>query len=112
MGVEHENVGVGQILGFVASIIVTLALMIIFVFNLVNVSEQRTLEARVASGNYPELRETEAEATNKLTQYEILNDQEAVYRIPVDRAMDLMVQQSRTDTTRTYSPELQLRPGN
>lgn len=112
LGVEHENVGVGQILGFVASIIVTLALMIIFVFNIVNVSEQRTLESRVATGDYPELRQAEADATNKLTQYEILNDEQAVYRIPVNRAMELMVQDARTDTVRTYSSELQLRPGN
>lgn len=112
MGVEHENVGVGQILGFVASIVVTLTLMIIFVFNIVNVSERRTLEARVASEDYPELRQTEADATNKLTQYEILNDEQGVYRIPVDRAMDLMVREARTDTNRTYSSELQLRPGN
>lgn len=112
MGVEHENVGAGQILGFIASIIVTLALMIIFVFNIVGISEQRTLEARVSSGVYPELRQAEADATNKLTQYEILNDEQGIYRIPVDRAMDLMVREAREDTIRTYSSELQLRPGN
>jgi hypothetical protein len=112
MGVEHENIGVGQILGFVSAIIVTLALIIIFVFNLVSMSEQRTLEARVASGDYPQLRQTQADATNKLTQYEILNDEQRVYRIPVDRAIDLMVREARTDTARTYSPELQLRPRN
>ena len=112
MGVEHENVGAGQILGFMFAIIAVLVLIIIFVFTIVNISENLALQERIATQDYPVLRQTEAEAANQLTQYEIINDEEGVYRIPIHRAIDLMAREAQEDTARTYSPELRLRPGN
>lgn len=108
LGVEHESIGVSQILGFIGAIIAVLILMIIFVFQIVNISELRTYESAVLESGYPELRQVRVEAAREMTQYEILNDAEGVYQIPVDRAMELLVDQERSTPEGGYSPELPL----
>ena len=112
LGVEHEAIGVSQILGFIGAIIAVLILIIIFVFQIVNISELRTYESAVLESGYPELRQVRVEAAREMTQYEILNDAEGIYQIPVDRAMELLVDQERSEPEGGYSPELPLEARN
>ncbi len=105
--VEPEAMSVSPILTFIGSTVLFLAVAIILVFGIANRVEQATYYRAVSASGYPELREVEALAARKLDHYEILNDAEGTYRIPIERAMEIIVAQEAADTTaRVFSSEL------
>lgn len=110
LGVQHEGVGAASILGFILATIAAIAMAIVFVFFWSGFVAEETARKAASGLDYPELREVEATAAEQLDQYKILNDANGVYRIPIDRAMELMVNETYQQP-RTYSPELQLLPG-
>ncbi len=112
LGVQHEGVGVAGILGFVLATLVVIALAIVFVIFYSGVVTQQTREQAAMQLDYPDLREVEARAAAKLTRYEVVNDAEKIYRIPIDQAMELMVNRAYAQPGGDFSPELRLRPGD
>lgn len=108
-GVQHEGIGVAQILGFVLAIMAVIALAITFTMQIAFSEVQKTRDRTAAALFYPELRETEAQAAARLTQYEVLDAGEGVYRMPIDEAIEQLVREARTDPG-PFSPELQLAP--
>lgn len=109
LGVQHEGVGAASILGFIFATITAIGMAVVFVFFWSGFVADETARKAAAGVSYPELRQVEAIADEQLEQYKILNDAEGVYRIPIDRAMELMVKETYREP-RTYSPELQLLP--
>jgi hypothetical protein len=109
LGVQHEGVGAASILGFILAVIAAIAAAVIVVFFWSGFVAEETARKAASGVNYPELRQVEATADEQLEQYKILNDAEGVYRIPIDRAMELMVNETYRQPG-TYSPELQLLP--
>ncbi|HMB94007.1 MAG TPA: hypothetical protein VKP65_24365 [Rhodothermales bacterium] len=109
LGVQHEGVGAASILGFIFATITAIAMAVVFVFFYSGFVAEETARKAAAGVDYPELRQVEATADEQLEQYKILNDAEGVYRIPIDRAMELMVNETYREPG-TYSPELQLLP--
>jgi hypothetical protein len=108
--VEEEDVNVGPILRMVGAVAVLIAIVIVSVFQIVNIEAQKAqAAAAVASGN-PALREVEISAIRKLSQFDVVG--EGRYQIPIDRAIDIMVDEARQQTNRTYSSEIDLSPGN
>ena len=112
LGVQHEGIGAAAILGFMLAVVVVIAMAVVFVFYITEIVAQETQSRTVARLNYPELREVDAQGTQKITQYEVLDAEQGVYRIPVERAMHLMVDEAATNPAGEYSNELQLQPGN
>lgn len=111
--VEAEGVEAGQILGFVVATAVTLVLLVVTLFILTGRMAEGTREALTTEAEYPDLRETELEAARQLGQYEVLDAEEGVYRIPIDRAINLMVDEYyQQGEERAYSSEVQLPRGN
>lgn len=104
--VEPEAMNVTPILTFIGSTALFLAMIIVIMFGIVNRNEQATYYEAVDESGYPDLREVEALAARKLDHYEILNDATGVYRIPIERAMELLVEQEEAATDRVYSSEL------
>ena len=94
-GVEGEGVEAGQILGFVGVVVVALILIIAIVFLWTGFTAQRVEEIVVSGSEYPELRETEITAAEQLTQYDVLSEEEGVYRIPIERSISIMANQPR-----------------
>lgn len=109
LGVEHEGVEAGQILGFALAVAVALGLAIFTLFQYVSIVADETRFTATGTSGYPELREIELDATRQLSQYGVVNEEEGVYRIPIDRAIEVMVEESR-ETDRDYSDELNLQP--
>ena len=105
-GVESEGVEAGQILGFVAVVIVAVILIVITIFFWTDTTAQRVQEVVITTAGYPELQETEVEAAQLLTQYEVVSEEEGVYRIPIDRAIDLVADEEYRQPRRSYSSEL------
>lgn len=110
MGVAHEGVEAGQIIGIAAAIgvafLIIIPLLLFIWFG--NVTQETRRQAAAGAQN-PELQRIETEATRLMNQYEIVDEEEGIYRIPVDRAMQQMVEQEREESGREYSPELPLR---
>ena len=104
--VEDEGVEAGQILGFVGAVVVAIILLVVTLFFWMGTTTQRVEEVVVTRSGYPELRETEVAAAQQLSQYEILSEEEGVYRIPIDRAIDLVAEDAYRQRGRTYSSEL------
>ena len=104
-GVEGEGVEAGQILGFVGVVVVALILIIAIVFLWTGFTAQRVEEIVVSGSEYPELRETEITAAEQLTQYDVLSEEEGVYRIPIERSISIMANQPRRPLG-SYSSEL------
>ena len=112
MGVQHEGVEAGQIMGIFLATTVGLVLAIIAVFVITDREHQLAIAELREGARYPELIEVRNDAAQKLTQVQVVNEEQQIYQIPIDRAIDLMVRESYNETGRTYSSELQLRPGN
>lgn len=108
-GVEHEGIEAGQILGFTLATAVALGLAIFTLFQYVHIVSGDTRFTAAGTSGYPELREAELEATRQLTQYGVVDAEENVYRIPIDRAIELMANEAR-QSEGEYSDELNLQP--
>ncbi len=96
IGVEPEGVESAQIMGIVVAILVAVAIIsALLVFWKGSVVEDVAISQISVSG-YPDLRRTEINAARQLTQYQVVNDAERTYQIPIDEAMRLMVNEERT----------------
>lgn len=89
-GVAYEGVAASQIMGISASIIavVLVAVAILFGwFEQVSQNKKREVGDRQ---QYRNLQQAELEATRRLQQYGVVDEEAGIYRIPIDRAMDVI----------------------
>lgn len=94
MGVAYEGVAAGQITAIAVSImlVVGIASAVVFVWT-GQVAESAEQSVADMGGN-SDLRETRLQATQKMEQYGVVNEEEGVYRIPIDRAMDIIANEA------------------
>ena len=105
VGVAYEGIPSGQILAVAVSILFAVGIIVIILFQWTNITEAAVRQASAGQSAYEDLRETQLQANQKLTGYEALDDDAGTYRIPIDRAMDLMVNEEYQQETRPYSSE-------
>ena len=111
-GVQHEGIEAGPIVAFIFLLIIAIGAVVWVAAQwFESVAEEAHHEA-AATATYPELRQVELAATQLLNQYEVINADQGVYRIPIDRAIDLIVDEATPAPAANYSQELQLLPGN
>ena len=92
--VKAENLSAGVLSGIVAGIAFLVTVIVVIA---VSVSGLRFEEARieaVSHSGYPNLRQTRAGSQQKLAHFEILDEDAGVYRIPIDRAMSLVIEEA------------------
>lgn len=89
-GVAYEGVAASQILGISASIIVVVLVAVAILFGWFGQVSQTEQVSAVERQQYRQIRQAELEATQQLQQYGVVDEEEGVYRIPIDRAMDLI----------------------
>ncbi len=111
LGVQHEGIGVGGVLGFVLATLALIALAVVFVVFYAGVVTQETRTRTAEALDYPDLREVEARAAGQLNRYEVLDPAARRYRIPIDRAMALTADEAYRQPGGDFSTELRLRPG-
>jgi hypothetical protein len=102
-GVAEEGIPSAQILGVAVSILVTIAVLAAVLFSLTGLAGQQAREIAVTPDQYTDLRQAEIEAARALDQYDVLDEEEGVYRIPIDRAMDLMANEAYQEGKRPVS---------
>jgi hypothetical protein len=92
---------------------VIVAGLVLFGFTLTEVTSRDIRTRVLAETTYPELREARASAAGRLTQFGVVDQAQGVYRSPIDRAIDLMVnEQFQNGGAGDYSDELRLLPPN
>lgn len=112
VGVQYEGVGAGPIMGFIFLCVILIGGLVWVGMNWVGSEVQQAQEAAAADLNYPELRQAELTAARQLNQYEVIDAAQGRYRIPIDRAIDLMVREAYLATGGNDSQTLHLLPGN
>ncbi len=95
MGVAHEGVEAKQILSMVVATVITVAVLVVVLITATSVVQRDMFYSVSGTPYYPELRENERQAAEALDSYAIVNDAEGVYRIPIQRAMEMMVRDAR-----------------
>lgn len=110
VGVQYEGVGAGPIMGFIFVILIFIAVFVWVGINWAESAAQQAHEAAAMDLNYPELRQAELTAARHLNQYEVIDAGQGIYRIPIDRAIDLMVREAYQAPGGNYSQALQLAP--
>jgi len=63
---------------------------VIILFNWYNTTTAGQRDAVSQAGEYTQLREVEAQAEEQLSQTGVVDEQQGVYRIPIDEAMDII----------------------
>ena len=106
--VEFEDVQALQILGFVIIIAVLIGLVVIALFQYTDRSAQAALATAVSRNVYPELRENRLHAQQLLSRYEALEGGQGVYRIPIERAMERLVQEAGLGPESGYAAEFMI----
>jgi hypothetical protein len=96
MAVERDHMGEGA-LRFALVAVAILVVVIIATVQLAKVEGQRAQVNNATFEAPAQLRMVRAEATQKLTRYEVLDAEAGVYQIPIERAMTLEVMEKRED---------------
>lgn len=89
-GVAYEGVAASQIMAISVAILVVILVAVVILFGWYGQVAQDTEAAATNTDNYELLQETRREAEQTLTQYGVVDEEEGVYRIPIDRAMDVV----------------------
>ncbi len=100
-GVEHEGIAASQIFALTMVTIILIAVLVVVLFQVYGTSVANLRSELAATAENPVLIDTRMQAERLLTQMGP-TDEEGIYRIPIDRAMDLTVeayQQAAEDTT-------------
>ncbi len=91
VGVEKESINVNLILGIVLGTVVIVTGLVVFAFTMTEVTSRERQVLMAAQTDYPELREVRAAAATRLEQYNVVNAQENTFQIPIDQAINLIV---------------------
>lgn len=94
LGVAHEGVATGQIIAIAGSIILAIILLVLFLIFATDLTATQQRENVARTSRYPDLEEARNEAQQRLNNYGVVEDEEGAYRIPIDRAMELVIEES------------------
>lgn len=89
-GVAYEGVAASQIMAISASIIFVVLVAVAILFGWFGQVSQNQQTEVADQQTYPQIRQAELEAEQQLQQYGVVDGEEGTYRIPIDRAMDLI----------------------
>lgn len=89
-GVAYEGIAASQIMAIAVAILVVIMIAVVVLFGWYGQVAQDTQADATNPENYQLLQETRTEAEQTLTQYGVVDQDEGAYRIPIDRAMDVV----------------------
>lgn len=108
LGVAHEGIAAGQIFAITAGVVLAIVLIVVTLIQYTQITAQEVRYASVGMSGYPERREAEATASRLLGEYGVVDAAQGVYRIPIERAIELMANETYQQQGRAYSAELPL----
>ncbi len=104
LGVAHEGVEAKQIMGFVLAVIIALIVIVVVMITYASVVTQEARRSVGARTHYFQLEENERTANEQLTRYQVIDEEAGRYRIPIDRAMELVVQEAQGGAAALQTP--------
>jgi uncharacterized membrane protein YukC len=93
-GYEKKDVNVKIIIGVGLAIIALLIIIFVFLTDYFNVMEAEIFYEAQLKPESTMLKEVREEEKEKLTTYKLIDPEKGVYRIPIERAMHLLVEES------------------
>lgn len=93
-GYERKDINVFKTIVATVVVVIVIVISIIFVDEIFTHTKERMIEQYVLKPESVQLRELRAEETEILTSYEVLDEEEERYRIPISRAMKLMAEEA------------------
>ena len=93
-GYEERDVNVRQVAMWGLIVIVALIVSVVFVWDYFVGTREEVVERVVLSPPSPELRELRAREEEELGNYKLLDSASGQYRIPIDRAMQLLAEEA------------------
>jgi len=107
-GIEEEGVSALRILGMTVVGSLILAALVLVAVQLARTEFRAAGAEAVEITGYPALVEARIAGQEKLTQYGVADAEAGRFRIPVDRAIDLMVNEAAAEGVRPVSNEVRL----
>ncbi len=108
-GVEPEELDARGVGGIVLAVAALVVVIVVAVFQMVNLEVQDVRrEAAAAATDVSGLAQSRLAATQKLTRYEPLAASPGKYRIPIERAMELMANETYRRSSDDYTEQLVL----
>lgn len=89
-GVAYEGIAASQIIAIAVSILVVILVAVVVLFGWYGQVTQETRAQADSAQNYEILQQAEMEAQQELQQYRVVDEEDGVYQIPIDRAMDVI----------------------
>lgn len=96
-GYEKKDVKVFAIIGYAATIIAFLVVVIIFLNDYFIAAKEEMVYNVYLKPESSEIRDIRARETEILTTYKVLNADLGIYRIPIDLAMQLLAEEHFQD---------------
>jgi len=93
-GYERKDVNVMKVAGWGVGGAIIVVIIVVFLFQLFSVLKDQAYEDVVLKPRSADLRELRAREIEVLNSYNLLDDKEGVYRIPVERAIDIMAEEA------------------
>ena len=95
-GVEPENLPAGTVLKVTLGIAVLMVIFIVVGFQIAQKAFRESKYTSTEISGYPLLRTTTEQGLLAISEYGSVTGAEGRYRIPIDRAIDLMVNEAAT----------------
>ena len=108
VGVEPESINAFLIMGIVFATSLVVVVLILVGFTITTSYSQINEAAMVAEAEYPEVREVRAEAISEMKKTGVVDEENGIYRISVDEAIDLMVKMQYENPEGAFTEEFTL----
>jgi len=92
-GVAYEGIAASQIMSIAVAILAVIMIAVVVIFGWYGQVSQETEAAAASEEDYEMLQKVEKEAQKKLTSYEVVDEEDGVYQIPIDTAMKVVATQ-------------------
>lgn len=96
--VEPDHFAATEIISIVLVTLVVLVMLSIAVYQVLLIENKSALIALTEEVENPRLEKLEMEAKEKLSTYGVVDASKGIYRVPIDRAMELIVQEYQQNT--------------
>ena len=107
---EPEGINAFMIMGVVFATSLVVVVLVILGFAITGSYSQQNQEEMLANTIYPEIRDVRAEAIEELKKSGVVDADAGIYRISIDEAMDLMVNNQYQNPEGNFTGELKLTP--
>ena len=94
-GVEDEDIDAGQLIAIVGFVTFLIAVLVTAALSITMLRFDRAQYEATGQTGYPNLQETRMNGMAQLNRYEVVDREANIYRIPIERAMQLVVEESQ-----------------